>query len=271
MLVAAHAMKTPHKYFLYEHAVQEPEVEAHFMNGLYKRRNGRPPVRLREDFCGTFKLCCEWLKLKGEREAIGVDLDPEPIAYGKATHLPQLPKDRQRKIKIVRGNVMHVTQPKVDVIAAFNFSYYIFKQRNDLLRYFKACHKSLRPGGMMVLDAVGGTEMMEDNLERRRARVGKFKYTYVWEQTHYNVIDHSAEYYIHFELDNGRKIKRAFHYDWRMWGIPEVLDVMADAGFKEGLVYWEGVDSKGSGNGIFRQQKYDDQCEVWIAYLVGIK
>ena len=41
---------------------------------------------IREDFCGTFSLCCEWVKAHHENRACGIDLDLEPIEYGKKNY-----------------------------------------------------------------------------------------------------------------------------------------------------------------------------------------
>jgi len=67
------------KYTLYQQAVQEPDHEVEFFDRVYRARHKRLPKVLREDFCGTFAVCCEWVKKPG-RVAIGVDLDPEPPA-----------------------------------------------------------------------------------------------------------------------------------------------------------------------------------------------
>jgi hypothetical protein len=44
---------TADKYRLYTEAVQNPEADVRFFSTLYEQENGRPPVLVREDFCGT--------------------------------------------------------------------------------------------------------------------------------------------------------------------------------------------------------------------------
>lgn len=259
------------KYELYEHSVQEPEVEVYFMRQLYHDLRRRHAKHLREDFCGTFGVCCEWVKIGKQHTAVGVDLSREPLAYGKATHLKALTPDQKARVHLLRQNVLHVQKPKVDIICAFNFSYYILKTRQQLLNYFKAAYKSLRPGGIVVFDAFGGTNTMDTGLEKRWVKGKGFRFKYMWEQVSYNPIGNEAKFHIHFKLPSGKMMKHAFSYDWRMWSIPEIREALMDCGFKKTHVYWEGVDKKGEGNGKFRRQEVDEACDVWVGYVVGVK
>ena len=63
------------KYACYEAAVQSPEADVPLLNKIFKSAYGRKPETLREDFCGTALLCCEFVKLNRDNKAIGVDLD----------------------------------------------------------------------------------------------------------------------------------------------------------------------------------------------------
>jgi len=137
--------------------------------------------------------------------------------------------------------------------------------------YFKSAYKSIGKKGMIVVDAFGGTDAMDANVEKRVVKGKGYKFTYIWEQKNYNVIRNEAEFNMHFKMSNGRVMRNAFQYDWRMWTLPEIREAMREAGFKKTSVYWEGVDKHGRGNGHFRALEYDDACEVWIAYIVGIK
>ena len=69
--------KTADKYAMYLKSVQAPDVDAAFFSKVFKRSIGRTARTLREDFCGTFSVCCEWVKRDKENEAWGVDLEPE--------------------------------------------------------------------------------------------------------------------------------------------------------------------------------------------------
>lgn len=259
------------KYELYEHSVQEPEVEAYFIKQLYHDLRRRQAKSMREDFCGTFNFCCEWVKIAKDHTAVGVDLSREPLAYGKRTHLKALTPDQASRIQLQQKNVLHVNSPKVDMVCAFNFSYYILKTRQQLLNYFKSTYKTLKKDGVFVIDAFGGTNTMDSSLEKRWVKGQGYRFKYMWEQMNYNPIRNEAKYQMHFKFSNGRVMRKAFSYDWRMWTIPEVREAMMDCGFKKTYVYWEGVNRKGEGNGKFRRQEVDGACDVWIAYIVGIK
>ena len=78
------------KYKCYLKSVQSPEHEVEFFDKAFKDEFHRKPTTLREDFCGTFSVCCEWVKLGRQRTALGVDLDPEPLAWGEKHILSKL-------------------------------------------------------------------------------------------------------------------------------------------------------------------------------------
>jgi len=67
-------------------------------------------------------------------------------------------------------------------------------------------------------------------------------------------------------------MKEAFTYDWRLWGLTELRDILVDAGFSTVDCYWEGTDEDGeSGDGIFTKSETGDSCLSYIAYLVAEK
>ena len=84
-LKAPKMSKTADRYALYLQSVQAPDVDAAFFSKVYKKEFGQPAKTLREDFCGTFAVCCEWAKRGDDMVAYGVDLDPEPLAWGAPT------------------------------------------------------------------------------------------------------------------------------------------------------------------------------------------
>ena len=63
------------KYKCYLKSVQSPEHEVEFFDKAFKDEFHVKPTTLREDFCGTFSVCCEWVKLGRQRTSLGVDLD----------------------------------------------------------------------------------------------------------------------------------------------------------------------------------------------------
>ena len=67
-----------------------------------------------------------------------------------------------------------------------------------------------------------------------------------------------------------KKIEKVFTYDWRMWSIPELREMMRETGFRKTRVYWEGTARNGEGNGrCSASVDKGEECEAWIAYVIG--
>ena len=164
------ATADPHE--LYQIAVQSPEADLAFLRRVYARKNVRPPRHLREDFCGTALLCATWA-----RHAIIGDLVALTLLH---------PKD-------VRAR----SHRKPDIRVAQNFSYWIFRERSELLGYFRAARTDLARGGIFAIDVYGGPDAAEEIRDRRVVEGG---FTYVWDQARY--LPGSAEYdcHIHFHF-----------------------------------------------------------------------
>lgn len=255
------------KFALYQEAVQDPEGDVVRVRRMYERvSGGQRPRTLREDFCGTAAFAAAWVAAHRENRAWGVDLDPEPLAWGRAHNLARLRPDQAARVTLVQGDVRTARTPKVDVVVAFNFSFFLFTERPELVRYFRRARAQLAPGGILVLDAYGGPESMEAREERRRCN----GFTYVWDQHAFDPISHAAACYIHFEFRDGSRMERAFAYRWRLWTLPELRDALAEAGFSRTTVYWEGTETAtNEPNGIFRPRARADADPAWVAYLVA--
>lgn len=253
------------KYALYREAVQSPESDVRFIRKVYRDSRGKDPVSMREDFCGTFALCCEWVKLNSKHQSLGIDLDPEPIAYGQKNYLSELREDQQGRVRIKRGDLLKTKLDRADIVVAMNFSYFIFKKPEVLSRYFSNVRKSLRPGGVFLLDLFGGSLCYSPNEESSR----KKGFTYYWDQESFDPITNNAKFAIHFKLKDRPKKRRVFTYDWRMWTIPELREMLSQVGFKRTHIYWEGTNAQGGGNGVFRRTEKGEDCQSWIAYIAA--
>ena len=197
-----------------------------------------------------------------------MDLDPDPLDWGRRHNLDKLRPEQASRISLLQEDVRTARTPKVDVLVAFNFSFFLFKQRAALLDYFRHCYAHVKNDGIFVIDAYGGPESMEKRKERRR--VGNF--TYVWDQHSYDPITHDASCHIHFEFRDGSKIERAWTYHWRLWTIAELRELLVEAGFASATVYWEGTEAAtNEPNGIFRPRKRAEGDPAWVAYLVAAK
>ena len=256
------------KYLLYQEAVQDPEGDVRRLARMYESRFGRPPRTLREDFCGTAAIACAWVRARRERLAIGVDLDPEPLAWCREHNLAKLRPGQASRVRLVRGDVREVRGPRADVLVAFNFSYFVFKERAELLHYFRRARAHLAEEGIFSCDLYGGPESQEEKVETRRH--DGFKY--LWDQDRFDPITHHAENLIHFEFPDGSRLRRAFRYDWRLWMLPELDDLLREAGFDAVDCYWEGTDTRrNEPNGVFSLRREASDDPAWIAYLVAVK
>lgn len=254
---------TSDRHDLYERSVQSPDSEVEFIDRLWRRVRGRTATSLREDFGGTMYLSATWVRRRATNTAIAVDLDPEVQAWGTARHLDSMPPAVRRRIKVLCEDVRTVECPKVDCIAAFNFSYSLFKRREELVAYFRHVRQGLKRNGLFLLDAYGGSDSYLEQSEDRRLR----GFTYVWDTERYNPITGEVLNHIHFRFPDGTSIERAFTYDWRLWSLSELQDCLADAGFRSVEVYWEGSTARGGGDGRFRATRQGEACRGWIAYL----
>ncbi|MNK80068.1 hypothetical protein D3C87_997660 [compost metagenome] len=254
------------KYELYRKAVQSAETDVVFLRDTFKELKGKAPRVFREDFCGTFALSCEWIKLNPRHESIGVDLDPEPMAYGRSHYLNKLTGEQQKRMKLLEGNVLDPNLPKSDLIAGMNFSYCCFKTRDLLKKYFANAYRSLNKDGIFLVDTFGGSQCydaIEDTIKHDN-------FTYYWDQTNFDPVTNEALFHIHFKV-GGKKIEQVFTYDWRLWSIPEIRDLMMEVGFSKVHVYWEGTAKDGSGDGNFTRVDHGESCQSWIAYIVAEK
>ena len=258
------------KYKYYLKSVQSADVDAEFLDLEYRHlRRGKRAKILREDFCGTFAVCAEWVKRSPNHHAIAVDNDEEPLVYGRRHVAAAFTKGQLARLKTHRANVLEKGLPRADVICALNFSYFILRERAQMLQYFKRCVATLNEGGVFFLDCFGGTQTQEANEEETVFTDEKF--SYFWDQESFDPVTYHARFAIHFRERGKRKHLRAFTYDWRMWSIPELRDLLLEAGFKDARVYWEGTTKNGEGDGQFEVVSKGEACESWIAYIAALK
>lgn len=246
------------RHRLYERAVQDPDADIAILDRVLR---GRPAQSLREDFSGTAALAARWVQRGPERTALAVDLDPAVHDWARTYRLPTLGAAAKR-LRLLTADVREV-RGRFDAIVAFNFSYGVFRTRAALLGYLRAARRGLAPGGAVVLDAFGGWDAQKELVERRRLGGGV---TYVWEQQRFDPVTHRIRCAIHFEFARGRSMRRAFEYEWRLWSLPELTELLAEAGFDDVEVLWDvsaGVTARYLPRASARNHA------GWIAYVVG--
>ena len=254
------------RHALYQAAVQDTESELDFVEEVYSELNGHKPALIREDFCGTGNTACDWVRRGSGNRAVGIDNDPEVLAWGIEHNWRALSAEQRSRVQLVQGDVQYPGSSGFDAVLAMNFSYYLFRERDRLRAYFRRVRQSLQADGVFFLDAYGGYEAHQE-LEESRDCDG---FTYIWDQHRFNPIDHAMECLIHFEFPDGSRMDRAFEYEWRLWTLPELQEVLDEAGFRRVQVYWEGTDPETEeGNGVYEPTTQGDADAGWIAYLVA--
>jgi SAM-dependent methyltransferase len=261
--------KNADRYDLYQRSVNSPDTDVEFLRDTYREIRGKDPHHLREDFCGTALLASEWIKQGEGFTAEGFDLDEEPIQWGKRHNFAKLGQDAERMtfhLKDVRSR----SDRRPDICTAQNFSYCCFKERAVMKEYFETILSDLDDDGLFVMDLYGGPDAITEMEEVREIGGGV---EYVWDQDEYWPATAEYRCMIHFRFHDGSEMHRAFEYEWRLWNMMELKDLLLEVGFKTAHSYFEGTDEDDpeEGNGIFERDDKGENIDAWIAYIVAAK
>jgi hypothetical protein len=256
------------RHRLYQDSVQDVDAEIDFVEQTWAELRNRPAELLREDFCGTANTACEWVRRDPMHYAIGVDLDQEVLEWGELNNLAQLDDEQYARIRLVQDNVLGLRTELADIVLAMNFSYFLFLERYELFEYFISVFEGLTDDGILFLDAYGGYEAPKVLQEERQCE----GFTYIWDQASFNPVDSQMDCHIHFAFPDKSRLDHAFSYHWRLWTLPEIRELLVEAGFKTVTVYWEGTDEEtNEGNGVFEPTEVGDPDPGWVCYIVAEK
>ena len=262
-------------HILYEKSVQSPDYDIPFFAEYFENYTGCPLRLLREDFCGTAALSAYFVKQHPENHAVGIDLDWPTLNWGIKHHVSSLPVDQQNRLTLIHGNVLDPHSSHVQLAVALNFSYMIFKDRSTLRQYFKRAKESLQPGGMFILDIWGGSEsqvLQEEPRDIDNSEVdGIGDFTFIWDQDAFDPATYFCTMRMHFTFQDGSEMRNAFVYDWRMWTMPEVMELLNEAGFRDVHFLWEGTNRKtNEGTGTYHRVEKGEADLAWVTYIVGV-
>lgn len=257
---------------LYERSVQDPPQTVRLVTEMYENIFQSTPLRLREDFCGSFAVGREWVRSLEERTALGIDISAKTLAQAKRRIRRDLDPGQHRRIQLKRSDV-RVRTPKSDIILAENFSFFALKDRAALVAYFKAAAASLSKNGALMLDMIGGREFTHTpRVEQRRIKVESPRrglpetFTYYWRQKRFDPSSGLSLYAIDFKVRQ-RLIRDAFVYDWRVWSLPEVRDCLSEAGFGEVILFWEDDDKDPTR--LRRVTEVSNYWDTWACTVVA--
>ena len=259
--------ETADRHELYEQSVQNVEDEVEFLQQTFREIRGRDPELLREDFCGTANAACQWIRVNARHRAVGVDIDEAVIDWGRQRHVAGLTAEQQERLTILNTDVLTARTEPSDLTVAFNFSYWIFKTRDLVRRYFRAVRDHLKDDGLFFLDAFGGSEAYDEMSEKTRLD----GFTYIWDQASFDPVSADFVCHIHFRFPDGSRLEKAFSYDWRLWTLPEIRELLAEAGFSKSTVYWEEDTDDDEEEGDYMPVERGVADPAWIAYVVAEK
>jgi SAM-dependent methyltransferase len=269
----------PDLHWLYEASVQNVDTDLDIGKRIYTKHWKRKPLTIREDFCGTAKLAAQWVRRSKRHQAWGIDFHQPTLDWGVKYNVSDLSEEQKNRLHLICGDVLTAGTPQVDMAFALNFSFCVFKQRDTLRHYFKRVAQSLNEEGLFVMDIYGGTESVTAKNDDVREIPGFTTpdgvkipdFEYLWEQAEYNPVTHETVCHIHFKVPGYGTIKKAFTYDWRLWTLPELQEILVEAGFAKAEVYLHDFDDEGESDEIFRLRKTYENTQGWVAYVVGIK
>jgi hypothetical protein len=260
------------RYSLYQQSVQNVDHDVAMINEVFARfRPGIDPVNIREDFCGTGNMSAAWVGSSKTKRAWAVDLDPEPVEWGKRQiRTSRLSPSQMERLTFVMSDVLDPglcpgKVPLVDAVLAQNFSYFIFKKRETLREYFRLVRDGLNDNGVLILDAFGGPDMLKPTIEETQNE----NFSYIWDQARFDPATNELLCHIHFKFADGSQAFKAFTYDWRYWTPQEIREVLTEAGFSRVAMLFDVADDDETTEYEERDSWYDD--DSWVAYIVAIK
>jgi SAM-dependent methyltransferase len=245
---------------LYQSSVQSADFEIDFFHRVFKKQRGRKAYSLREDFCGTALLSAAWVASDAQRTALGVDIDPEVLAWGAKHNVATL-GDASERVQLLQQDVRARSRQRFDIVNAMNFSYWIFRTRQELRDYFICARRALVDDGVFFVDLYGGWEAQQPMPAPRKIKGG---FTYVWDQASFDPITHEVVNHIHFEFKDGSRLTNAFTYEWRFWSLPEIKELLLEAGFSEVVIHWEKNDK-------YRPATSGESQPGWLAFVAALK
>ena len=250
------------KHKIYQLAVQSPEADIELIQHFYRDRRRRNAWRLREDFCGTALTLSHWVAQGARYSGEGFDIDPDPLDWGRMHNIGPLGHAARRAI-LHQADVRAPSVEAPDIRCAFNFSYWVFQRREEMLDYFISAREDLAEDGMLVIDVTGGSDSLSE--EPYATRVKGFEL--IWQQKNFSPVDHSADLTLTFRFRDGSEIDPPYQYSWRVWSIPELMDLLESAGFKEIDIWWQDDDTEAG----YRKTRRGANEASWVACIAAFR
>ncbi len=215
---------------LYERTVQDAERTVQLLHALH----GTEPRVLGEDFAGSAALSRAWVARGSDHRAFAVDHDGAALARGAHVRVAT-------EVVDVRSSAIQRLGP-CDVVHAGNFSIGELGTRAEFIDWARNARSRLLPGGIVALDTYGGESAWRvGTLERRRVLADGTEIRWCFEQRSADPrtarVVNALSFRIVREGEVVASFPEAFTYRWRLWSIPEIVDVLHEVGFEAARVH----------------------------------
>ncbi|MEM7682547.1 MAG: class I SAM-dependent methyltransferase [Planctomycetota bacterium] len=255
--------------------MQHPLAEVALLERMAADGSDGFPLLLREDFAGSGALSQAWAMSDPDRQAMAVDHHAPTVRWGAAYRA-------HPDIHRVIGDVLETPGPRVDIVASLNFSAMVWRRRPEMLCYFRAARKRLRPGGVFILDFFGGPGAKRLGEQTRRIEADTEHdlpaFTYRWCQHAFDEATARIDCRVYFDLPGQPPSPRpAFRYDWRLWTAPELVDLAQEARFDRVELWSVGVEKAPQGAPVgpptprYRPRPKLPATDDFVAYCVARK
>jgi SAM-dependent methyltransferase len=256
------------KHELYQKSVQNPKREVEFYRKIYRMVFKTIPTNFREDFCGTGRLACEWIKSNVCNTAVGLDLDEETIHWGIENNVSNLASGSERISLLVQDILIPFDSQKIfDVICSMNYSHYLLNQRKDLVKYFSNVRANISKG-LFVMDFFGGSHMFEEHRHNNQSDYYEFRNDKI------NIVNNVLLCTLNFKTKDN-KLETLFTYPFRVYSLVELKEALEDSGFNFFKIFIKDVSD--DEENIFHEYKeidynteYYPELERFNGYLIAI-
>jgi SAM-dependent methyltransferase len=247
---------------LYERAVQTPDHDVEGIGDLYRALRGRRARTLREDFCGTARVAIAWVASDDDREAEGVDLDAAALARARR-HARALEPDERARLRLRRADVRTPSRRTFDVVLAPNYSWAVLHDEGSLSAYVRGAAAALAPGGLLLLEIFGGSDLRRTLVHRHRIDAEPAPFTYVWEHRAHVPRADVLDARIHFEVPGRRPLRDAFRYAFRLWTPETLRPLLEGAGLRDVRLFVERA------GGRLSEAARSPRAAMWNGYVVA--
>jgi hypothetical protein len=241
------------KFEFYQNSVQNAKKEAEFFKKEYRMIFNKVPTSFREDFCGTAKLSCEWVKSNVMNTAVGIDFDEETLIWARENNISNLNSGSDR-IELINMNVLTEYNPdrKFDIICSLNYSHFLLNKRTDLLKYFINVRKNIKKG-LFIIDLYGGAHIYSDHKYQHQ----KSSDFYEFSGKQVNILNNTSLCSLNYKVSK-KKFTPLFSFKFRIYSIIELLELLEESGFSK-------VEEKGKYK-LFLKEINDDEEDEYQEY-----